>query len=142
MTDYQSLLISEIASIPIVSSGNFMPFNDDFELNLNIRKYSGDLTKKSSYVWRSGKESSLTESNPEIKFRSYSPDGEILLIGKCLDETSRFIEVWLDGGCRYSTSINVSNIHGDFLSDGNHFHHIDKMSIFRGFQFLFLEPKY
>ena len=120
MPNSQSQLITEIASIPTVSSGLFLQNEDNFELNLNIRKYSGDFTKKSNYIWRSNDQTAyLSESNAELKFRSYSPDGEVLLIGRSSGEKDRFIEVWLNGGCRYSSSIDASTIHGDFLTDGN-----------------------
>lgn len=116
MNAAQSQLITEISSIPTVSSGIFTGFSDDFELNLNVRKYSGDFTKKSSYNWRPNGQ--LTESNSEIKFRSYSPDGKVLLIARTSGEKDRFIEIWLEGGLRYATSINVNKLHGDFLTDG------------------------
>ena len=119
MNDRQSQLITEISSIPTVSSGFLMQNETDFELSLNIRKYSGDCTKKSSYIWRSNEPSSpLTECNSEIKFRSYSPDGNILLIARSYGEKDQFIEIWVDGGYRYVSSINVTKLHGDFLTDG------------------------
>lgn len=119
MIDSQTQLITEIASIPTVSSGNFIHDDNNFELNLNVRKYSSDFTKKSSYIWRSNDQvGSMTESNSEIKFRSYSPDGKILLIGRSTGEKDRFIEVWLNGGSCFSFSINVTSLHGDFLTDG------------------------
>ena len=115
-------LLTEIASIPTVSSGNLLS-DGSFELNLNIRKYSGDLTKKSNYLWKSSGSGPLSEINSEIKFRSFSPDGNYLLIGRsfCGSEKEKyfFLEVWGDMGNRFLSSINVSKIHGDFCTDGN-----------------------
>lgn len=121
MADRQSQLITEIASIPTVSSGNFIHNDDDYELNLNIRKYSGDFTKKSNYIWQSNGQ--MCESNSEIKFRSYSPDGKFLLIGRSSGEKDRFVEVWSSCGRCYASTINVTNLHGDFLTDGRNCHH-------------------
>ena len=121
MTDYSGV-ITEIAAIPTISSGNFLDNSgENIELNLNIRKYCGNLTKKSNYLWRSGAAASLSlvESNDEIKFRSLSPDAKTLLIFRSSGEKERFIEIWRTAeGQEFVTSINVSNIHGDFCTDG------------------------
>lgn len=110
-------LISEIAAIPTISSGTLLDNSgENFELTLSIRKYCGSIAKKSNYLWKSN--GSLAESNSEIKFRSLSPNAEILLIGKSSGEKERFIEVWNENGNQFVTSINVSSIHDDFCTDG------------------------
>lgn len=108
-------LVSEISAIPTISSGNLFSDDKTFELNLNIRKYSGDFTKKTNYLWRS---SALIETSPEVKFRCFSPDGEALLIGRNSGDKDRFIEIWKDKGNCFISSINVSSIHGNFCTDG------------------------
>lgn len=110
-------LLTDIAAIPTVSSGALLS-SEAFELNLTVRKYSGDLTKKTSYIWKSCEKGPLIEVTSEVKFRSFSPDGQTLLIGKSSGEKDRYIEIWTDGGNRFVSSINVANIHGDFCSDG------------------------
>lgn len=46
MPDYSNI-ITEIAAIPTISSGNFLDNSgENVELNLNIRKYCGNLSKK------------------------------------------------------------------------------------------------
>lgn len=111
-------LITEISAIPTVSGGTL--FRDtSFELNLNIRKYLGDLTKKANYLWKSSGCGPLVETNSEIKFRSFSPDGISVLIGRSSGEKDRFLELWVDEGKRFLSALNVSSIHGDFCIDGN-----------------------
>lgn len=116
MSDFSSL-ITEISAIPTISSGNFVDNSgENIEINLNIRKYCGSVSKKANYIWRCG--GSLVEGNGEVKFRSLSPDAKTLLIGRFSGEKDIFIEIWTAGGHQFVTSINVSTIHGDFCTDG------------------------
>lgn len=116
MTDFSSL-ITEIAAIPIISSGTFTDnFGEKIQLYLNVRKYCGDISKKSNYLWRS--DGPLTETNGEIKFRSLSPNSRTLLVGRSSGEKDVVIEIWEEGGQRFSSLITVSSIHGDFCTDG------------------------
>ena len=117
MSDFSSV-ITELAAIPTISSGIFVDNSGiNLEINLNIRKYCGSVSKKSNYLWRP--ESSLVETNGEIKFKSLSPDAKNLLIGRSSGEKDRFIEIWAAGGQQFVTSINVTTVHGDFCTDGN-----------------------
>lgn len=116
MTDY-SQLVTEIAAIPSISGGRFTSNKtDSIELNLTIRKYSGDVTKKASYLWRGS--GPVIDSNTDVKFQSLSPDGSILLIGRSSGEKDRSIEIWSNGGCSFVTSINVKDVIEDFCCDG------------------------
>ncbi len=131
-------LVSEISAIPTISSGNLLS-DKTFELNLNIRKYSGELSKKSYYLWRSP---ALIETSSEIKFRSFSPGGETLLIGRNSGDKDCFIEIWKDKGSCFISSINVSNIHGNFCTDGkqrNRIYVINFLTQYRGFWLFFME---
>ena len=126
--------IADIAAIPVISSGMFVKFkfqssenenNFDlnFDLNLSINKFQGELTKTSNYLWKSHGATGLMEIRSEIKFRSFSPDGSIYLVGICnfnssTNCNSNQIEVWVDGGSRFLSCINLSNVHGDFCIDG------------------------
>lgn len=128
MSDYSGL-ITEIASIPTISEGYFIDNSgENVEINLNIRKYCGEVSKKSNYLWRSG--GSLIETNAEIKYRSLSPDAKTLLIFKCSGEKERFIEIWNEGGQQFVTSINVATIHGDFFHDGIKISYFDFKLVF------------
>lgn len=151
-------ILTDIAAIPIISSGMFIRSegreSDKFELNLTINKFQGELTKTSNYLWRSdsGEEStmSMVEIGSEIKFRSFSPDGSIYLVGlgKDSNDFKNCIEVWVDGGTRFLSCVNLSNVHGDFCIDGklkilcnlkctctNEIYFFIFTSSFRGFQF-------
>ena len=114
------LLVCGIASIPTVSSGMFLNNHGEFELNLNIRKYYGDMTKKSNYLWRSDcKSSGLIDACPDVKFRSISPDGAICLIGRGDKSSKLYLEIWKnDSSFQFSTCVNVSSLHGDYCTDG------------------------
>jgi hypothetical protein len=126
MTDFLCL-VSEIAAIPTISSGNFTDNSGkNFDLNFNIRKYCGDVSKKTSYLWRS--DGPLIETNGEIKFKSLSPDSQTLLVGKSSGEKDRFIEIWKDGGKYFSSLINVSSVHGDFCTDGKNSHELTSIA--------------
>lgn len=116
-------IVSTIAAIPTISSGYFLGKEEEFELNLSIRKYCGNVTTKSSYLWRTGGSDSLTEMNPNVKFRSLSPDGSLCLIGRTEPSegnggksSKHFIEVW--SGNSYKKSISLNMIHSDFCTDG------------------------
>lgn len=120
-------VLTDIAAIPVISSGMFVRSeneNFEFELNLAINKFQGELTKTSNYLWKSNNEAGsmgMNEIGSEIKFRSFSPDGSIFLVGifnSNSNEMKNFIEVWADWGTRFSSCINLTNVHGDFCIDG------------------------
>jgi hypothetical protein len=113
-------VISEIASIPTVSSGIFLNNEGSCELTLNIRKYYGKMTKKSNYLWRSeSKSNHLIEVNSDIKFRSISPDSSIFLIGRAEKDSKCFLEIWKNNSSfQFLSCIDLSSFHGDFCTDG------------------------
>lgn len=109
--------ISGIAAIPTINNGFFINESaNNFELSVTVKKYHGKITKKTSYSWREN--GLLSEVSPDIKFRSLSPDGRILLVGKSSGEKERYIEIWTQSGCVFLNPIDVSDIHGDFCIDG------------------------
>ena len=110
-------IISKIAAIPTVSGGFFIDESaEKFELLLTVKKYSDKITKKTTYSWCEG--GALTERSADVKFRSLSPNGTYLLVGKSSGEKERYIEIWSKYGAVFSKAIDVSSVHGEFCIDG------------------------
>ena len=114
-------VFAEIASVPTVFSGQFTSSCDDFELSSAFKNYGENFSKKSTYLLTSKHSSSFVEQVADIKFRSFSPDGSLLLIGrveKKSDQKAQIsIEIW-EYGCLLK-SIAVDDLHGEFCLDGN-----------------------
>ena len=124
---FDDTVLTDIAAIPVISSGMFVRRdceNCDFELCLAINKFQGEVTKTSNYLWKwnnAGGPLGMNEIGSETKFRSFSPDGSICLVGISDSSSNNFIEVWVDRGTRFSACINLSKVHGDFCVDGIRF---------------------
>lgn len=118
-----SKVFSDIASIPTVFSGQFTNNScDDFEFSCTIRKYEGALAKKSTCLLASRHVNSVIEQASDIKFRTFSPDGALLLVGRSEKKPTGdskpqiSIEIWKNSS--FKSSVLVSDIHGDFCLDG------------------------
>lgn len=118
-------MMTDLASIPTVISGQFLADECGVEVVLSVRKYSRDTTAKATLVWQSGGAESLVETVPEIKFSCMSPDGRVRLVGRGEkangDKTAKHvIEVWREGVYTASVAASVAGtrLHGDFCMDG------------------------
>lgn len=121
--DKAEKVFTELAAIPTLASGQFTGKDEEFELLLSIRNYRNDSAKKPSYVVHSQSQHHLVEQSNDVKFRSYSPDGKFLIIGKSEKKNSDLkptasIEIWQDGTVLVNT-VGLTQIHGDFCLDGS-----------------------
>lgn len=119
-----SQLFAQIAAIPTVVSGQFTNSCNEFELSLTVKKYGENFAKKSTCLLTSKYSSSVVEQTADIKFRSFSPDGSVLLIGRVEkksqnDQKSQIsIEIWKDS-C-FLMSFSLEDLHGEFCLDGKY----------------------
>lgn len=114
-------LVAEVASIPTITSGSFLigGAGAAFEVNLAVKKYSGEVTAKGAVTWKPGDAMNVYEASADVKFKVLSRSGRHFVLGRevrgvgAQAAPKRVVEVWRDG--RYGgVVLDVSKVHKDF----------------------------